>query len=56
LGSNDAGGALVSLLSVFLFFYNKQNLNFNLVFAATAEEEISGKDGIESLFSIIYQK
>jgi acetylornithine deacetylase len=49
LGSNDAGGALVSLLATFLFFYAKENLKFNLVFAASAEEEISGKDGIEIL-------
>lgn len=48
LGSNDAGGALVSLLAVFLFFYDKK-LNYNLIFSATAEEEISGKNGIEIL-------
>ncbi len=47
LGSNDAGGALVSLLAVFLYFNEKKNLNYNLVYAATAEEEISGKDGVE---------
>jgi acetylornithine deacetylase/succinyl-diaminopimelate desuccinylase-like protein len=49
LGSNDAGGSLVSLLAVFLYFYTKENLQYNLVFAATAEEEISGKNGIEAL-------
>ena len=48
LGSNDAGGALVSLVSVFVHFY-EADLPFNLVFAATAEEEISGKNGIEIL-------
>jgi len=53
LGSNDAGGALVSLLCVFLFYYKKEDLRFNLVFAATAEEEISGRDGIESIFSFL---
>ncbi|HEX7904001.1 MAG TPA: M20 family metallo-hydrolase [Chitinophagaceae bacterium] len=47
LGSNDAGGCLVSLLTVFLRFYDKGELNYNLVFAATAEEEISGTGGIE---------
>jgi acetylornithine deacetylase len=46
LGSNDAGGALVSLLATFLFFYEKEHLKFNLVFSATAEEEISGQNGI----------
>jgi len=49
LGSNDAGGALVGLLACFLEFYNRTDLNFNLIYAATAEEEISGKNGIELL-------
>lgn len=47
LGSNDAGGALVSLLATFLYFNDNKSLNYNLVYAATAEEEISGKDGVE---------
>ncbi|MEO7531164.1 MAG: M20 family metallo-hydrolase [Sediminibacterium sp.] len=51
LGSNDAGGSLVSLLAVFLFFYEKKDLKYNIVFAATAEEEISGKNGIEILLA-----
>lgn len=49
LGSNDAGGALVSLLAAFLYFYDKKDLKYNFVFAATAEEEISGDNGIESI-------
>jgi acetylornithine deacetylase len=49
LGSNDAGGSLVSLIAVFLYFYSKENLKYNLILAATAEEEISGHNGIESL-------
>jgi acetylornithine deacetylase len=49
LGSNDAGGCLVSLMVVFLHYYNKADLKYNLVFAATAEEEISGHNGIEAL-------
>lgn len=49
LGSNDAGGPLVALMAVFLYFYEENNLAYNLVFAATAEEEISGKNGIEIL-------
>lgn len=49
LGSNDAGGCLVSLLAVFLHFYERSDLKYNLVFAATAEEEISGINGIEVL-------
>lgn len=46
LGSNDAGGALCALIATFCHFY-EQALPFNLVLAATAEEEISGKNGIE---------
>ena len=46
LGSNDAGGPLVSLLATFMHFYERNDLPFNLVFAATAEEEISGKNGL----------
>jgi acetylornithine deacetylase len=47
LGSNDAGGCLVSLLSTFLYYYDKPGLRYNIIFAATAEEEISGTGGIE---------
>lgn len=49
LGSNDAGGCLVSLIASFVYFYGKEDLNFNLILAATAEEEISGPDGIALL-------
>lgn len=47
LGSNDAGGCVVSLIATFLHFYHRTDLPFNLVLAATAEEEISGAGGIE---------
>ncbi len=47
LGSNDAGGSLVSLIAAFLYFHGQKNLKYNLCLAATAEEEISGKNGIE---------
>jgi acetylornithine deacetylase len=49
LGSNDAGGSLVSLIATFLHFYERKDLPFNLVIAATAEEEISGAEGIASV-------
>ncbi|NCB07371.1 MAG: M20/M25/M40 family metallo-hydrolase [Bacteroidia bacterium] len=47
LGSNDAGGPLVALLAVFIHFYEHDDMAFNLVYAATAEEEISGRRGLE---------
>lgn len=50
LGSNDAGGPLVSLIATFLHFYSRTDLKYNLVIAATAEEEISGHNGIESIW------
>lgn len=49
LGSNDAGGSLVSLMAVFLHYYQRSDLNYNVLMAATAEEEISGHNGIEAL-------
>jgi acetylornithine deacetylase len=49
LGSNDAGGALVALLACFLHFYDKPDLAYNLIWAGTAEEEISGANGIAAL-------
>jgi len=47
LGSNDAGGPLVALLATFVHFYEHTNLPFNLVYVASAEEEISGRRGLE---------
>lgn len=46
LGSNDAGGAVVSLISTFLHFYDQPDLPYNIMLAITAEEEISGTGGI----------
>lgn len=51
LGSNDAGGSLVTLLAVFVYFNLMENLPFNLIFAATSEEEISGINGLESILN-----
>jgi len=47
LGSNDAGGCLVSLIHTFLYFYDSENLKYNFCLATTAEEEISGANGLE---------
>lgn len=49
LGSNDAGGCLVSLIATFVFFYDRPDMAYNIVMAASAEEEISGRDGLELL-------
>lgn len=49
LGSNDAGGCLVSLIATFIHYYGQEGLSHNLVLAASAEEEISGHNGIELL-------
>ena len=53
LGSNDAGGCLVSLIAAFVYFYDKENLKYNLIITATAEEEISGVNGIECTLASI---
>lgn len=53
LGSNDAGGCLVALAAAFLYYYDKPDLKYNLVYAATAEEETSGKNGIEAAIPLL---
>lgn len=53
LGSTDAGGALMCLYQTFKQFYASENLAYNLIFAATAEEEISGQQGIESIIPLL---
>ncbi|CAH1002459.1 Acetylornithine deacetylase [Neolewinella maritima] len=53
LGSNDAGGALVSLIATFVALENDPALKCNLVLAATAEEEISGANGIAALLPLL---
>lgn len=53
LGSNDAGGCLVSLIATFAYFYNHTDLKYNLILVASAEEESSGPNGLNSMLSII---
>lgn len=53
LGSNDAGGCLVSLVATFLHFYCYQGLGFNICLALTAEEENSGQNGIKSILPFL---
>lgn len=47
LGSNDAGGCLVSLIATFCHFYGREGTAYNIALVASAEEEISGKEGLE---------
>lgn len=49
LGSNDAGGCLVSLIATFCHFYDSKDLKYNLILLASAEEEDSGDNGIRSM-------
>ncbi len=53
LGSNDAGGCLVSLIATFLYYHDQNDLPFNIVLAASAEEEVSGAHGIEMLLPML---
>ena len=48
LGSNDAGASVVSLLQVFLQLCRTTQA-YNLIYLASCEEEVSGKNGIESV-------
>ncbi len=47
LGSNDAGASVVSLYAAFTRLIEKEQA-YNLIFLASCEEEVSGKNGIES--------
>ena len=49
LGSNDAGGALVSLMATFTHFYSEENLSHNLLMVASMEEESSGDNSLRGL-------
>ncbi len=52
LGSNDCGGGLVSLLQVFRILYERER-DFNLIYLASAEEEVSGANGISSVLPLL---
>lgn len=53
LGSNDCGGGLVSLLQVFRELSASDRCPYNLVYLASAEEEVSGKDGISRALPLL---
>jgi len=52
LGSNDAGASVVSLLAAFLHMAEAER-TYNLIFLASCEEEVSGRNGIESVIPIL---
>ena len=52
LGSNDAGASLVSLMLVFLKLCQTTQA-YNLIFLASCEEEVSGKNGIECVLPLL---
>lgn len=53
LGSNDAGASAVGLLATFMHLYADTDLTYNICVAITAEEEVSGRDGIECILDKI---
>lgn len=53
LGSNDAGGCLVALIAAFIYYFNSKDLRYNILLVASAEEEISGYNGIEAVVKIL---
>ena len=52
LGSNDCGGGLVSLLQVFSVM-SRRVRQYNLVYLASAEEEVSGRDGLSRALPLL---
>ena len=50
LGSNDCGGGLVSLLQTYRIMLNKPR-NYNILWVASAEEEVSGSNGFSRVLS-----
>lgn len=52
LGSNDCGGGLCSLLQIFRILTEKPQ-SYNLIYLASAEEEVSGKDGISRALPLL---
>lgn len=52
LGSNDCGGGLVTLLQVYRYFL-KHESPYNIIYLASAEEEVSGANGISSVLPLL---
>lgn len=52
LGSNDCGGGLVSLLCVYSWLVERKR-TYNVVYAASAEEEVSGRNGFSRMLPLL---
>lgn len=52
LGSNDCGGGLMALLQAFIILGNMKR-DYNLIYLASCEEEVSGKNGIEAALPLL---
>lgn len=52
LGSNDAGASVVALTATFRHLYNQERL-YNLILLLSCEEEVSGKNGLESVLPLL---
>lgn len=52
LGSNDCGGGLMALLQAFIILGNMKR-DYNLIYLASCEEEVSGKNGIEAVLPLL---
>lgn len=52
LGSNDCGGGLVSLLQAYRIMLNRPR-NYNILWTASAEEEISGANGFSRMLPML---
>lgn len=53
LGSNDAGASVVSLIALFKHLYSREDMRYNLCIVLSAEEEIGGKNGMESVVPLL---
>ncbi len=53
LGSNDDGASLVSLLQTYRKLISQPDRTFNVIYLASCEEEVSGKNGVESVLPLL---
>lgn len=53
LGSNDCGGGLVTLLQVYRMLSDCRARTYNIMYVASAEEEVSGREGMERMVTLL---